>query len=80
MLPKGMSLFLADIIDEDNGGQFFWYVVGRTEESAFKRFTKEANKTWYRYLYYFYEVENDDEIQRFIEFHPDVKAGIYNKW
>ena len=80
MLQKGLRLFLADIIEEDTDRQIFWYVAGRTYESAFKRFTAEANKCWYSYRYYFYEVDDDEEIQEFIERHSDIRADIYETW
>ena len=60
-LPNGLKLFIADIIDEDSGDNYIWYVVGRAYDSAFKRFTKEANKTWRTYLYYFDEASKDSE-------------------
>ena len=74
---KGLKLFMADVIDEDTGEQTIWYVVGKTYDSAFKRFTKEANKTWRTYLYYFDEA-NKDRMENFIELNGNVKAGIYD--
>ena len=50
---KGLKLFIADIIDDDTSEQTFWYVVGRTYDSAFKRFITEANGCYARYSYYF---------------------------
>ena len=75
-MNKGLKLFIADVIDEDTGDQTIWYVVGKTYDSAFKRFIKEANKTWYRYLYYFDEA-SDDDIRDFIDATENIKAGIY---
>lgn len=79
-MNKGLKLFIADVIDEDTGDQTIWYVVGKTYDSAFKRFTKEANKTWRTYLYYFDEA-NKDRTNNFIEWldGEDVKAGIYEE-
>lgn len=77
MLPKGLKLFMADIVDENTNDQTFWYVVGRTYNSAFNRFVKEADKTWYVYDYYFYEVEDEETIEIFIEENEDIRAGIY---
>ena len=74
---KGLKLFIADVIDEDTGEQTIWYVVGKTYDSAFKRFIKEANKTWRIYLYYFDEA-NEDRVENFIEMNGNVKAGIYD--
>lgn len=76
-MNKGLKLFIADVIDEDTGDQTIWYVVGKTYNSAFKRFTKEANKTWRTYLYYFDEASND-RVENFIEMNGNVKAGIYD--
>lgn len=78
MLPNGLKLFIADIVDEDNYEQHIWYVVGRTYNSAFKRFIKEANEAWTTYLYYFNEVDKDDE-KKFITKYKDenIAAGIY---
>ena len=77
MLPKGLKLFMAEIIDENTNNETFWYVVGRTYNSAFNRFVKEANKTWYRYDYYFYEVEDEEAIENFMEEHESIKADVY---
>lgn len=79
MLPRGLKLFIADIVDEETQEQEDWYVVGKTYDSAFKKFVKEANKCWYRYSYYFYEVEDNSVIAEFIEYYDDIKAGIYDK-
>lgn len=76
-MNKGLKLFIADIIDEDTGDQTIWYIVGKTYDSAFKRFTKEANKTWRTYLYYFDEA-NENMAKNFIELNGNVKAGIYD--
>ena len=76
-MVKGLKLFIADVIDEDTNEQTIWYVVGKTYNSAFKRFIKEANKTWRTYLYYFDEA-NKDRVENFIELNGNVKAGIYD--
>lgn len=72
----GLKLFMADVIDEETNEQTFWYVVGKTYDSALKRFIKEANRTWYRYAYYFYEADNET-VEEFIEEDENIKAGIY---
>lgn len=79
MLPKNLKLFFADVIDEDTNEQYFYYVVGRNEDSAFNRFKKFANKHFYRYAYYFYEIEDEDRIENFIERNNEIRAGIYEK-
>ena len=76
-MVRGLKLFIADIIDENTGDQTVWYVVGKTYDSAFKRFIKEANKMWRTYLYYFDEA-NEDRVKNFIEMNGNVKAGIYD--
>lgn len=80
MLRNGLKLFIADIIDEDTNGQTFWYIVGKTYDSALKSFIKEANKTWYRYCYYFYEA-GDNVIEEFVEYHGEknIVADIYDR-
>jgi hypothetical protein len=77
-LPRGLKLFIADIQNEENYEQEIWYVVGKTYDSAFKRFTKEANSIWHTYLYYFNEA-NEEQIERFVEELGDevVEACIY---
>lgn len=77
MLPNGLRLFFADIVDDETDKQTFWYIVGKTSDSAFKRFVKEANATWYKYDYHFYEIEDEKEIRNFIDNHGNIKAGIY---
>ena len=77
---KGLKLFIADIIDDDTSEQTFWYVVGRTKESALKRFITEANGCYARYSYYFNKATEED-IEEFAEYYDvnNVKAGIYEK-
>ena len=77
---RGLKLFIADIIDDDTSEQTFWYVVGRTYESALKRFIVDANGSYYRYSYYFYEATEED-IEEFAEYYDisNIKAGIYEK-
>ena len=77
---RGLKLFIADIIDDDTGEQTFWYVVGKTKESALKRFITEANGCYARYSYYFNEATEED-IEEFAEYYDinNVKAGIYEK-
>lgn len=76
MLPNGLQLFVADVVDEETDRQGFWYIVGKTYNSSFQRFIKWANKRWYRYAYYFYEAD-EDTIENFISRHENIKAGIY---
>lgn len=76
-MVRGLKLFVADIIDEDTGEQELWYVVGRTYDTALKRFIKWANKTYYRYAYYF-DKADDYTVKDFVEMNGDVKAGIYD--
>ena len=77
---KGLKLFIADIIDDDTTEQTFWYVVGRTYNSAFKRFITEANGCYARYSYYFDDATEED-VEDFAEHYDieSVKAGIYEK-
>lgn len=77
MLTNGLSLFIADIIDEETNEQTFWYVIDKTYDSALQRFINEANCTWDRYAYYFYEA--DEEVTRdFVYMNEDIGAGIYD--
>ena len=80
MLPNGLKLFIADIVDEDSYEKYLWCVVGKTYDSAFKRFTKEANRTWRTYLYYFNEADKDDT-KKFMLIHEDenITADIYEE-
>ena len=77
---RGLKLFIADVIDDDTSEQTFWYIVGRTYESALKRFIAEANGCYARYSYYF-EDATEEDIEEFAEYYDinDVKAGIYEK-
>ena len=75
---RGIKLFIADIIDDDTSEQTFWYVVGRTYESALKRFIAEANGCYARYSYYFNEA-TEEEVEEFKERCDCIKAGIYEK-
>ena len=77
MLPHGLHLFIADVIDEETNEQTILYVVGKTHDSALNRFIKEANQTWNKYAYYFYEAD-EDEVERFIETNGRVGSGIYD--
>lgn len=78
MLLNGLKLFIADIEEENTNNHTLWYVVGKSYDSAFKRFVKEANKTWDRCLYYFGEAD-EDIVRSFMEHHTeeDIKADIY---
>lgn len=79
-LPNGLQLFTADVIDEDTGIQEFWYVVGKTYDSALNRFITWANKCWREYQYYFNEAD-DDVVVDFMEYHDgeDIEVGIYDR-
>ena len=76
-LPNGLKLFVADVIDEDTGEQELWCVAGRTRDSALKRFIKWANKTYYRYAYYFDEADKY-AVEDFRDRYENIKAGIYD--
>ena len=77
---KGLKLFIADIIDDDTSERTFWYVVGKTYESALKRCITEANGCYARYSYYFNDA-TEEVIEEFAEYYDinNVKAGIYEK-
>lgn len=76
-LKDGLKLFVVDVIDEETGGQEFWYVVDDTHDSALESFVEWANEVWNRYAYYFYEADADT-VENFIEINGDVEAGIYD--
>ena len=76
MLPKGLHLYVADIIDVQRQQQTIWYVVAKTYNSALKRFLKEANRVWHIYEYYFFEAD-DEIVQDFEDSNDSIKAGIY---
>ena len=78
-LKGNMMLFWADVIDVDTQRQYFYYVVGRNEETAFKIFTKQMNRTFRTYDYYFHEIEDEKEIQAFSKY-SETKAGTYSVW
>ena len=78
LLPNGLKLFISDIIDTETNKQTFWYIVGKTYNSALERFIKEANKIWHGYSYYFYEA-NEDIMEEFMERYTDIKEDIYYK-
>lgn len=73
---NGLKIFRANIEDE-TGMQTFWNVVSETYDSAFEMFVEEANATWDIYYYYFYELEDKDEIQSFLEYYENIVVGIY---
>lgn len=77
MLRNGLKLFVADVVDEATGRQEIWYVVGKTYDSAFKRFITWANNMWDRYAYYFNEAE-DDTLEDFTDRYKNIRAGIYD--
>ena len=76
---RGLKLFIADIIDDDTSEQTFWYVVGRTYDSALKRFITEANGCYARYSYYFNDA-SEESVEKFIERYgiENFNAGIYD--
>lgn len=77
---RGLKLFIADIVDEDTTEQCYWYIVGKTYESALKKFITEANGCYARYSYYF-DNATDEDISEFAERYDigNIKAGIYEK-
>ena len=79
-MQYGLKLFIADIIDDDTSEQTFWYVVGKTYESALKRFITEANGCYARYSYYFNDATEED-VEEFSQHYDinNIKAGIYEK-
>ena len=81
MLPRGLRLFYGDYIDEYDGYGYEHYVVGRTYDSAFDRFYKEACDTFYSFTYEFYEIDDEETIDEFVRYHgrENIKAGIYDK-
>ena len=80
MLPRGLKLFYAYYTDVYTGSQYKEFVVGRDYDSAFKRWYKEACKTFYLFDYYFDEVEDEETINEFIERNENIKAGLYDAW
>jgi hypothetical protein len=80
-MTEGKKLFLADFIDEEDGEQYFWYVVATSEEVALQLFTKEANEFCKAYLYYFYE-RNDEDAEEFLDCFdkhaPVLEEGVYD--
>lgn len=79
MLPNGLKLFVADVIDEETNKQEVWYVVNEAYDIALATFIKWANEMWNIYDYYFYEAD-DDTVENFMEYHKDedIKADIYD--
>lgn len=77
MLSKGLKLFYADVIDTDTKQKYYFYFVDKDYDSAFDSFIKEMNDTFYVYDYYFYEVEDKEEIEGFVEWHENIEIGIY---
>ena len=80
MLPNGLKLFIADVIDSETGNQEIWYVVRETYDAALEDFIEWANETWFRYEYYFYEADQN-VIEEFMEWHEDeeIEIGIYDR-
>lgn len=72
-----LKIFYADIIDSKTREQALWYVVEKDYDAALKMFIEEANDTWDRYEYYFYEIEDKDIIQSFTEYYENIVVGIY---
>lgn len=60
MLPRGLSLFLADWIDNYDGYVYKAYVVGRTYDSAFDRWYKKTCKGSYGFSYYFDKIDDEE--------------------
>lgn len=76
MLPNKLKLFIADVEDLYTKKQEFWYVVDEDYEHALGRFVEEANETWDRYGYYFFEAD-DDSIREFVEYYENIEIGVY---
>ena len=87
-LPKGLKLFYVDWDDDDEGGNHKEYVIGKTYDSAFNRWYKEACRCYYSFTYLFDEIEDEEMINEFIrDYFGDtqndirqIKAGIYEEW
>lgn len=77
MLSDGLKIFRADVVDEFTDTQVLWSVVAKTYDDALKMFIKEANDVWDIYYYHFYELEDEDEIETFLEYYENVVEGIY---
>lgn len=77
MLSDGLKIFRADVVDEFTDTQALWNVVAKTYDEALKMFIKEANDVWDIYYYHFYELEDEDEIETFLEYYENVVEGIY---
>lgn len=77
MLSDGLKIFRADVVDEFTDTQAFWNVVAKTYDEALKMFIKEANDVWDIYYYHFYELEDKDEVETFLEYYENVVEGIY---
>ena len=80
MLPNGLKLFIADVVNEETGIQEIWYVVDEAYDSALESFIEWANDMWNIYDYYFYEAD-DDIVENFMEYHEDedIRADIYDR-
>lgn len=74
---NGFKMFYADVIDSKTKEQALWCVIEQDYDAALKMFIEEANNTWDRYEYYFYEIEDKDIIKSFAEYYEDIVAGIY---
>jgi rubrerythrin len=74
---NGFKMFYADVIDSKTKEQALWYIIEKDYDAALKMFIEEANDTWDRYEYYFYEIEDKDIVQSFAEYYENVVAGIY---
>lgn len=77
MLSDGLKIFRADVVDDFRDMPVFWNVVAKTYDEALKMFIKEANDVWDIYYYHFYELEDEDEIETFLEYYENVVEGIY---
>lgn len=80
-MPRGLCLFHFDYTDDYDGYGHKGCAVGRTYESAFNRFYKRACSSYYSFTYDFYEIEDEEVIDRFVRYHgrENIKAGIYYK-
>lgn len=76
VLPNKLKLFIADVEDLYTKEQAFWHIVDKDYNSALGKFIEEANETWDRYGYYFFEAD-EDAIREFLESRENIEIGVY---
>lgn len=81
-MPRGLCLFHGDYIDDYDGSGRKYYVVARTENSAFNRFYKRACSNSYSFTYNFYEIDDEETVDEFVKKYgrENIKAGLYSRW